>query len=303
MTDCGPGGAGSESCCASLEVPGGTFDRSYDDVTFTQNGSPATISGLRLDRYEMTVGRFRQFVSAVVGGWSPMSGSGKHGHLNGGAGLNGTGGGHESGWDGAWTSLLATTSGGWSTNLSCSPTYQTWTASAGANEDKPINCETWYEAYAFCIWDGGFLPSEAEWNYAAAGGGGASGQRAFPWSTPSTDTTVGCSYANYAGVDGGVLCMSAGPDNVGTDSPTGDGAFGQADLAGNVWEWNLDWYAAAYFTPCTDCAVVTSSGTSRVIRGASFNDDTSNLLVSTRYYTAPGTPRFYNIGARCGRTP
>jgi formylglycine-generating enzyme required for sulfatase activity len=46
----------------------------------------------------------------------------------------------------------------------------TWTASVGGNENLPINGVNWWESYAFCIWDGGFLPSEAEWESAAAGG-------------------------------------------------------------------------------------------------------------------------------------
>ncbi len=49
---------------------------------------------------------------------------------------------------------------------------------AGSNENQPINCVTWYEAFAFCISDGGYLPTAAEWNYAAAGG---SDQRAYPF--------------------------------------------------------------------------------------------------------------------------
>ena len=72
-----------------------------------------------------------------------------------------------------------------SANLaSCSP-YSTWTNTASTQENLPINCVNWWESYAFCIWDGGFLPSESEWEYAAAGG---SQQREYPWGSAAPGT-------------------------------------------------------------------------------------------------------------------
>jgi len=295
MTNCGSGGNGGVSCCASQRMLGGKFDRGYDAVTFTDNTHPATISSLRLDKYEVTVGRFRQFVGAVDGGWLPAAGSGKHTHLNGGQGLAATGGGYETGWDSAWTGTLGTTSSRWTSNLSCDAIHQTWTALAGNNENKPINCETWSEAYAFCIWDGGFLPSDAERNYAAAGGGGSSGQRVYPWSSPSTIALFDCAHANYAG------CMAAAPNNVGSESPAGDGAYGQADLAGNLWDWNLDWYATAYVDPCADCANLTA-GPGRVMRGGSFANTSSDMLAANRNEDT-ATSRGNYHGVRCARVP
>lgn len=288
MTNCG---SGSTSCCASLEVAGGTYDRSYDGFMYTSTSSPATVSGFRLDQYEITVGRLRQYVSYLSGGGSlPGAGSGKHTHLNGGQGLAATGGGYETGWDATWNSQIATTASGWNSNLGGG----TWTASAGSNENLPITEIDWYEAYAFCIWDGGFLPSEAEWNYAAAGG---SDQRAYPWSPayPPGSTSISCTDANYSG------CPAGAANAVGSESPAGDGKWGQSDLAGNAWEWNLDWYASSYNTPCTDCANLTAAS-SRVDRGGGFGDATTALLASYRGNIAP-TDRYVNVGARCARTP
>jgi hypothetical protein len=57
----------------------------------------------RLDKYLVTVGRFRQFVAAWNGGagYFPAAGSGKHTHLKGGQGLENSGdpGTYETGWD------------------------------------------------------------------------------------------------------------------------------------------------------------------------------------------------------------
>jgi sulfatase modifying factor 1 len=307
-TDCGGSGGGGDDagtdaggtsdCCASSEVPGGTYYRSFDNgVSAGGMVNPATVSNFRLDDYEITVGRFRSFVSAVVSGWLPAPGSGKHTHLNGGSGLAAVGtdaaASSESGWSMAWNANLATSQGSWDQNLACDGDAS-WTNTPMTSEHRPISCLTWYEAYAFCIWDGGFLPSEAEWNYAAAGG---SDQRAYPWSTTAAPTAIDCTYANY---DPGTACSPTGLDDVGSQSPLGDGRWGQSDLAGNAWEWALDSFAT-YQVPCNDCANVAALP-ARVARGGAFNLVATALYAGYRSSYTPAT-RDGSVGARCARIP
>jgi formylglycine-generating enzyme len=306
-------GTGSESCCTSLEVTGGTYYRTYTNSGSGPTGEAdlATISGFRLDKYLVTVGRFRQFVSAWNGGsgYTPPAGSGKHAHLNGGSGLNATGGGYEPGWVTYDNSNIAPTN----TNLACSP-YATWTNTAGSQENLPINCVNWWESYAFCIWDGGFLPSEAEWEYAAAGG---SQQREYPWGTTAPGTAnqyaiYGCYYPSGSG-----NCTGLGNIAPVGFAGSGAGLWGQLDLAGNMWEWNLDWYGT--YVPCTDCADFTAPAqgavpggpesvgvaallSGRVVRGDSFYNAASYLIPANRRNDPPSV-RYYGIGLRCSRTP
>jgi sulfatase modifying factor 1 len=307
LSDCGPN---KESCCVSLAVPGGTFYRSYDGVAYTDRSHPATVSAFRLDKYEVTVGRFRQFVKAVVGGWRPVAGGGKHVHLNREAGLAdaSSAGRFERGWDPTWTSALASLAQGWNRNPSCARPPKAmprgpgddgnWTPVQSDYERKPINCVTWYEAYAFCIWDGGFLPSEAEWNYTASGGGD---QRVFPWSNPSNSSAIDRTYANLGG-----LSISAGDlENtaVGSKAPKADGKWGHADLVGNVNEWVADMYAQ--YELCIDCAFLDAGihrVSSRVLRAGCAGCAPLSMAVSTRYSNAPDV-RGPSYGARCARTP
>lgn len=294
-TNCG---SGSESCCTSLPVTGGTYNRTYTNTGSGPTGeaNPASVSNFQLDKYEVTVGRFRQFVAAWNGGtgWTPPSGSGKHAHLNGGAGLSATAGGYEGGWVTTDDASIAPTN----SNLSCATDYATWTACAGSNENRPINCVNWWEAYAFCIWDGGFLPSEAEWEYAAAGG---SQELEYPWGATNPGTAsqyaiYGCFYPSGAG------SCTQGPLNVApVGTPTlGAGRWGQLDLAGNVFEWGLDW-SSGYIGSCVDCTDLTPAS-NRVRRGGEFAIGTSYMMASDREDWAP-TVRHNDLGFRCARTP
>jgi formylglycine-generating enzyme required for sulfatase activity len=329
LTNCG---AASESCCTSLQVTGGTFYRTYanDGGGPAQEADPATVSSFGLDKYDVTVGRFRQFVDAWNGGagWVPPEGSGKHAHLNGGLGLvDGTdslvpaqadaGIVYEHGWKTQYFNGNLTPTDSHLTGAPPNPAgcpSHSWTVSPGGNENLPINCVNWEEAYAFCIWDGGFLPSEAEWEFAAVGGGE---QREYPWGTasPGTDNLYaiyGCYYPNgpgsccYYDPVGNPTCTNLPTLHmapVGT-ATLGAGRWGQLDLSGNVFNWAMDKYQGhggnQYVNPCVDCAALT--GAEPTDRGNNFEVAPlrAGPMFRTPYAISGGNDV---IGFRCARAP
>jgi formylglycine-generating enzyme required for sulfatase activity len=191
------------------------------------------------------------------------------------------------------------------------PGAATWTPDAGADENLPINCVTWAEAYAFCIWDGGFLPSEAEWEYAAAGGGTQS--RAYPWgSSPSPSLDYAIFYCQYPTGSTVLPCPSQSVSNIAPVGSAFDGAglWGQLDLAGEVNQWTLDYYnesTTAYpSNSCTNCVYMPTTpptGDEHVIRGGDFElTDMTSLGPTTRNGNG-ATSRNPNVGVRCARAP
>ncbi len=273
--NCGSGG--TDDCCASPIVVGGTF---YRDNNAAYS---ASVSNFRLDKYPITAGRFRAFAAMAMGTQAnpPAAGSGANPALAG------------SGWMSTWNSNLDATRADLEAAVQCGTGYSTWN---GADDRLPMNCLNWYQAFAFCVWDGGRLPTELEWNYAAAGG---NQQRKYPWGSdePGADTSFaayGCYYGGGAGACTGLVNIAP----VGS-SPKGVGRWGQLDLAGNVWEWNLDWSNDTYAVSCANCANL-SSGTARVVRGGSFQSDAASLATTGRV-NAPPSGRSYAMGARCAR--
>lgn len=175
--DAGCGTGGTISCCESAEVPGGTFSLHNDAA------HPATVSTFRLDLFEVTVGRFRAFVEAGMGTQAapPAAGAGAHPKIP------------ESGWKSEWDQYLPANTAALTSMID--GFGATWTSEPGANETKPIVQVPWLVAFAFCAWDGGRLPTRAEYNYAAVGG---AQQRVYPWSSPPTSTTIAPNeQANY----------------------------------------------------------------------------------------------------------
>jgi formylglycine-generating enzyme required for sulfatase activity len=285
LRTCGP--SGDLDCCSAPLVPAGEFDRG-NDANF-----PATLHAFRLDAYEVTVGRFRKFSAAFAAGYRPDPGDGKN--ANNPA---------DGGWNAAWDAELPANGAGLTGSsgpVPCDGTLQTWTVSPGGNESRPINCVSWYVANAFCIWDRGRLPTEAEWNYAAAGG---DHQRVYPWSSPPSATVVEERHASfymdsYLQCRGDYVngCTVADMIPVGTRFD-GDAEFGHADMAGNVYEWVQDGFAA-YANPCADCANLTA-GPDRTIRGGSYSNFYALLRTDFRLNWPPELPSS-GVGIRCAR--
>jgi formylglycine-generating enzyme required for sulfatase activity len=297
-------------------VTGGSFYKEFANAGCdpTDEFNYASVSTFRLDKYVVTVGRFRQFVNDVLPGdgglgWLPDAGSGKHTYLNQGLGLADAnkGGAYEPGWSTQCNPLVAPTSSSLQSCMGGAPggyfPGSNWTDQPGANENEPIVCVDGCEAYAFCIWDGGFLPSDAEWEYAAAGG---DEQRAYPWGP--ADPGLANQYAiydcAYPTPTPSLTCTSAAVNlaPVGI-ARLGAGRWGQLDLAGEVWEQSLD---GAEDTACTDCAVVEyrDGSPGGVFRGGSYNSPGPGLLMPSYNDGSTGqAERRYDTGFRCARSP
>jgi formylglycine-generating enzyme required for sulfatase activity len=278
------GVSSSEDCCASPLVSGGTFSRSYDVVNYVDPTYEATISSFELDMFEVTVGRFREFLDAGLGTQAgpPAAGDGAHPLIAG------------SGWDSAWNAELTADRTAIEASLNCDIAFQTWTDTPGAKEKRPINCLTWYEAFAYCAWAGGRLPTEAEWNYAASGG---DEQRVFPWgdNIDHDHAVYGCE------TDGVPGCAGDDIIDVGGRSPAGDAKWGQRDMAGSMSEWVLDMFQDPYPMPCADCAAV-SFGSGRMRRGGAWNETNANRLRNGSRESANPAHRFTYLGFRCARS-
>lgn len=276
------------SCCDRITVPGGSFlmgrsvsgtdayPSTWDDE---QPEHPATVATFALDRFEVTVGRFRNYVEQYSGA-PPSDGDGAHPLIPG------------SGWQSAWNAGLPASKAQLISAVQCNPSHQTWTDNAGANEIYPINCVEWLVAFAFCVWDGGRLPTEAEWEYAAVG----TDNRLFPWGQAIPTTTSG--HANWQ-LSGGSPMIAVG------SYPAGVGPWGHHDLAGSVWEWALDWWDTDWYTdpsgnPCNNCANLLPATTFRMSRGGGWDYIVEFLRGASRGHTSLGTP-YPGLGLRCAR--
>jgi eukaryotic-like serine/threonine-protein kinase len=161
----------------------------------------------------------------------------------------------------------------------------------------PVIWVDWNQARAYCQWRGGDLPTEAQWEKAARGG--LEG-KLYPWGNEAPvcqkGATNGAKFADHAG------CDLTDTEPAGSYAPNGYGLY---DMAGNVWEWVLDWYQEDYYGSQTTWSnpIGPTSGDSRVERGGMWaNEDVFLLRSAFRHWMEP-TYRDFFIGFRCARSP
>jgi formylglycine-generating enzyme required for sulfatase activity len=168
----------------------------------------------------------------------------------------------------------------------------------------PIQAVNWYTAMSFCIWDGGRLPTESEWEFAARGrplpmpvG------RPYPWGNELPNCRLAVSTECVGGITPATLPVASAPSRI---------VEGIADLAGNASEMtasqfieygNMPANAPFNMVARVDPLFLNNARGLRVVRGGSAYNPTTFLRAAARStMTLPDAVDF-GRGFRCVRNP
>lgn len=288
--------------CLTLSVPGGEFEMGRSDQpdvsdyfptgpTSELPGHRTRVNAFQLDKFEVVVGRFRRFVEAYDG-VPPAPEAGANPRVKG------------SGWNPEWNQKLPVNREALRAllgRLTRDNEQATWSDQPGSGECRPMNGIDWFVAFAFCIWDGGRLPSETEWEFAAAGG---SQERFFPWGSalPEGRTVHACAFS------GSSSCTPDDIPPIGSFAALGRGRYGHADLAGSVAELMRDVYDADFYSrpmARADDAInlnYDEQNFTATVRGGAYHSPGHSLRVASRLSWERRESAAV-VGIRCARSP
>jgi formylglycine-generating enzyme required for sulfatase activity len=166
-------------------------------------------------------------------------------------------------------------------------------------DKRPVINISWEDAMTYCQWLSqkigcNFkLPTESQWEKAARGTDG----RTYPWG----DSLPSGNKANFADnittpneQNGKVYKKSKYTTPIGS-YPEGSSPYGVLDMAGNVYEWGLDWYSLSSSPKKNSRGP--EKGTYRVLRGGSWYGSSQCLRTTFRTSAKP-TSRYFHIGFR-----
>jgi len=160
-------------------------------------------------------------------------------------------------------------------------------------ESHPVVYVNWFDADAFCRWEGKRLPNELEWEKAARGPDG----NVFPWGNRFALDKANTPQ-RWASLKepGGTMPVGS--------FEAGKSPYGVYDMAGNVWEWTADWYLPY---PGNTFPNTFYGHKNRVLRGGSWYDCLSYGcgLSAPSFNRSRFNPQIRNnsFGFRCALTP
>lgn len=155
--------------------------------------------------------------------------------------------------------------------------------------DRPVMHVSWYEADAYARWAGRRLPTEAEWEKAAAWDPERDTGRVFPWG----DTPPSPALAQLGGYNCGPAALGA--------HPAGRSWIGCEQMIGSVWEWTASDFApypGFVAFPYPEYSAVHFGRGYKVLRGGSWATQPIAIRNTFRNWDLPDRRHLF-AGFRC----